>query len=900
MYKQNSEYKSIQKKLVAAVAMVLVACIMVVSSSYAWFTLSTAPEVKGITTSVGSNGNLEMALRDTAIALDKITAADNLSNNFPEANKYWGNLLDLNYNNVYGLSNITLAPSRLNVSVNTTHSYVTVTVAKETGKEYVTAEPETKVEGTTYITTYNGYPITEVKDNTDTTKLDITYKIPESTYTVVGNDNSFLMTPEYGTDGRIKEITPNTTTGIFDPTSKTFKVNTTGVGVRALGVVSGLSAAEIALRDARILVYNTILSAKNSVQSSMSADGTNLANMAIASVVSEGSKFTNAHYDQIVTAINNLQKVADSIKLALDQAVIAVGVQQGITVATITINDGKIVATGVKNGTTTEATINWGTLEDATNPLAKPHASLIEAYADYATLDGNLKGAINKLPGGSEAGAGNPKDGDYVFADLRPAFSVLMDTSAVKIIANGHVYDFASANAKRDAVISDILASKFNIDMEMGTGVYAEIAEFVGQITQTVTIEVDAGVLGMDGVSVPVTANLATTVIEPANGFHLVYANQWLGTLKAESDDDDPTAVKSLTDLYGYIIDYAFRTNAKGSSLMLQTAPKDRVSETYGAESATMGAGSFMEFTIGDDAGYSLDQMVDLMSAIRVVIMDGNGKILGVAALDVDSVDKVITADADTVISSTTLLKAGDTYVDPDSNKASKVVSVGTPTEVKDGETVTGYTYDTITIAVPNYELTDETTVTAELHLYEYSVAGDGGKLILNRKNGKIDAEDAALMTLVQNTATAVSTLVYLDGDLVDNGDVAISGNSMTGKMNLQFASSADLVPMNHHFQTEKLEKPTVSIEGNILTITKGSNAPDGVKYTISVAVGNASFELAKDVTVTTFDLSAVAGVDGVTAGETYTISVVETATGYTDSDAATATYQVPTPAPTD
>lgn len=894
MYKQNSEYKSIQKKLVAAVAMVLVACIMVVSSSYAWFTLSTAPEVKGITTSVGSNGNLEMALRDTEILLDKITAADNLSNNFPEANKYWGNLLDLNYNNVYGLSNITLAPSRLNVKVSATDSYVTETVKPVTGEEYVVTVPDPKEENITYKTTYKGYSITKVEKIADSTDVKITYAIPKYTYTVVGNDNSFLMTPEYGTDGRIKEIAANTTTGIFDPTSKTFKVDTTGVGVRALGVVSGLSAAEIALRDARILVYNTILSAKNSVQSSMAADGANLANMAIASVVDAKAKFTNTEYDQIVAAVNNLQKVADSIKLALDQAVIAVGVQQGITVAEIKIEGGKIVATGVKNGTDTAATVNWGDLMLDTNPLAKPHASLVEAYADYATLNGHLKGAIAQLPTKEAA------PGEYSFEELKPAFSVLMDTSAVKIIANGNEYDFESANADRDAVISDILASKFNIDMEMGTGVYAEIAEFVGQITQPVTIEVDAGVLGMTGVSVPVTANLATTVIEPANGFHLVYANQWLGTLKAESDDDDPTAVKSLTDLYGYIIDYAFRTNAKGSSLMLQTAPKDRVSETYGAESATMGAGSFMEFTIGDDAGYSLDQMVDLMSAIRVVIMDGNGKILGVAALDVDSVDKVITADADTVISSTTLLKAGDTYVDPDSNKASKVVSVGTPTEVKDGETVTGYTYDTITIAVPNYELTDETTVTAELHLYEYSVAGDGGKLILNRKNGKIDAEDAALMTLVQNTATAVSTLVYLDGDLVDNGDVAISGNSMTGKMNLQFASSADLVPMNHHFQTEKLEKPTVSIEGNILTITKGSNAPDGVKYTISVAVGNASFELAKDVTVTTFDLSAVAGVDGVTAGETYTISVVETATGYTDSDAATATYQVPTPAPTD
>ena len=48
--RQSNEMQSIRKKLLAAIAMLLIACIMTVSSTYAWFTLSTAPEVKGITT----------------------------------------------------------------------------------------------------------------------------------------------------------------------------------------------------------------------------------------------------------------------------------------------------------------------------------------------------------------------------------------------------------------------------------------------------------------------------------------------------------------------------------------------------------------------------------------------------------------------------------------------------------------------------------------------------------------------------------------------------------------------------------------------------------------------------------------------------------------------------------
>ena len=62
MNKKNMRQKSLRGKLIAAVAMLLVACVMMVSSTYAWFTLSTSPEVQGITTTIGANGNLEIAL----------------------------------------------------------------------------------------------------------------------------------------------------------------------------------------------------------------------------------------------------------------------------------------------------------------------------------------------------------------------------------------------------------------------------------------------------------------------------------------------------------------------------------------------------------------------------------------------------------------------------------------------------------------------------------------------------------------------------------------------------------------------------------------------------------------------------------------------------------------------
>lgn len=50
----------------------------------------------------------------------------------------------------------------------------------------------------------------------------------------------------------------------------------------------------------------------------------------------------------------------------------------------------------------------------------------------------------------------------------------------------------------------------------------------------------------------------------------------------------------------------------------------------------------------------------------------------------------------------------------------------------------------------------------------------------------------------MQNTPTAISAIVYLDGDHVDNADVANAAQSMSGTLNLQFSSTATLTPMDY------------------------------------------------------------------------------------------------------
>lgn len=110
------------RERVAAVAMLLVVSLtMVVSASFAWYTLSRAPEVTSVSTTVAANGNLEIALAP----LDGSQPAESAvgdsfaveGRKITEANLTWGNLVNLS-DSSYGLNNIVLRPALLNTGSN--------------------------------------------------------------------------------------------------------------------------------------------------------------------------------------------------------------------------------------------------------------------------------------------------------------------------------------------------------------------------------------------------------------------------------------------------------------------------------------------------------------------------------------------------------------------------------------------------------------------------------------------------------------------------------------------------------------------------------------------------------------------------------------------------------------
>jgi hypothetical protein len=161
----------------------------------------------------------------------------------------------------------------------------------------------------------------------------------------------------------------------------------------------------------------------------------------------------------------------------------------------------------------------------------------------------------------------------------------------------------------------------------------------------------------------------------------------------------------------------------------------------------------------GGDPGDALamqkaaESVARLMTAIRIVFTDATGKIIGQAKLDITLDDPTTT----------------------EQNEANWA------TKQKDGNTV----------------------IEAPIRLYEatYTQDANGGTLVEygEAKPTAVDNDGAqTLMPLVQNTATMLSTYVYLDGDMVDNSMVANGASSMTGTLNLQFSSSAALDPMDY------------------------------------------------------------------------------------------------------
>lgn len=113
----KKQLPSVKGKVVAMATSLLLAVVMLTSVSFAWYTMSRAPEVSSIRTQISSNGNLEVALayadKDGNLVVPNSSGVGDsaaVQGHVP-ANLTWGNLLNLSGN--YGIENLVLRPAIL-------------------------------------------------------------------------------------------------------------------------------------------------------------------------------------------------------------------------------------------------------------------------------------------------------------------------------------------------------------------------------------------------------------------------------------------------------------------------------------------------------------------------------------------------------------------------------------------------------------------------------------------------------------------------------------------------------------------------------------------------------------------------------------------------------------------
>ena len=696
MVKKSKRKQDIKSKLLAAIAMLMVATIMMVSSTYAWFTLSTAPEVQGITTNVGANGNLEIALSPLSGDASEITSGvgDSVLTSWTEKNLTWGNLLDLS-DASYGLGNINLLPARLN-SVNSP---------------------------------LNSTP---------------------------------LKTPVYGEDGRISALESNTSIGGRVDGKEGYIVGTDGgYGVRVVGTSSNMTEYQITFQNNFSAMNSAVKNSRDLAEMSLNANGAALAEIAIAhaSIETDNNNYA-AYVPALQDLVAKLQESNDELEAAIRAALLATAASDLLgddaddadaidaynAMTALVIDDNELpdiwaqIPSAISGTPIGTAYTVWEGVNTKLNDSTDGAAVVLNGLATSTTVDWNaISGVISKLMNTGSANSvkiGNVDLNTFrsqvsIWQDGAPVVSEYQDSEGNWGGTKGDEEDYNTAlTAYNNAsdMVSSIISGGIALKLGAGSGVYADLASVVGDIHAAVEdVSVTHASLGNGTLKLDV--DIDTTTGNPAQ--LVVYKGllQQEGYLKVSGTDSN-----AVIDVeYAYIVDFLFRTNASGSNLMLQTEGAQRIYDDSNNE-LTQGKGSTMTFY---STALNEQAVKGLMDAIRVVFMDTTtGELLGIAKLDMNEV----TAADDTV----------------DGNAVKKI--------------------------------------TANLYLYNFTQDVDGKLTFTTAKS----AEEAILCALQANTAKAVSAMVYLDGDYVTNEDVAAEASSMTGTLNLQFASDVTLVPMEN------------------------------------------------------------------------------------------------------
>lgn len=699
---------AIKKKLTAAVMMLLVSCIMVVTSTYAWFTLSTAPEVTGIQTTIGGNGNLEIALASNRKVADYTPEqlAELYNKGYTEAN-FTNTWLDGEPRTLTGITSAT-----------------DINVINESWGNLIQLADGYGVNLLSLLPSELRYSDTEKK--------------------IVNN----LYVPKYGVDGRINEMA-TAISGVFNGT--VFGSNE-GRGLRAFGVSIKMTERQSAYNKYLNELNSNTAGAVSKITGSIHNNGAILANVAV-NLAMKGTDGVKLNADEFANVTSLVNDTYDGV-LLIDKAIInAINTYLASSQnASMTDESYNAIKATIEN-----LTVHGNVSVDASNKVtvysnsaktdelaSVTNADIATMINSYLTVYATAEDAVEAL---KDVTSTQGTDGlEYAWSsNVSKVVGYLMDLDAIMhnqsseiIKINGYTveqlkeYVGVGEGRKLNATNAMELLSGLTIQLNDGSGLFYNISKLAGKVSSNFNYSVTYGELSVTDRP----ANIIANAVDAANG--IPYLPNAYTALTGKAPESAGAEASIISDVYAYALDLLFRTNADSSSLLLQTMAADRVYDEN-SNPETQGAGSFFEFekTTPD---FSDEQMLKLMEAINIVFTDENDNVLARAGLDTRTGKYTIEGSKMIVPIRLINPEESDRYIDGAVNNA--------------------------------YFLEDGSTT---------------------------DANNAQeIVSLTKNEKTQVSCIVYLDGNVVTNADVANAATSMNGRMNLQFSSSADLKPMEY------------------------------------------------------------------------------------------------------
>lgn len=550
-YKQTRAYTTVHKKLMAAIAMLLIASILLATTTYAWYVLSTAPEVTGITTTVGSNGALEMALADSTTwdnpdgTVSSSTGDSMAVSKVTDSNITWGNLVDLS-DSSYGLTGLELNLATVN-------------------------------SGATDVSELLSYPL-------------------------------------YGADGRIASLSSDLTLASYNSSSSTF--SDSAYGVRAYGAsATALSLADrLAKTQSKASTYAS--SARSNVLNSITnnKDGFYAFLMAYSLVSDKSTAIgTNAqtYYNTWDSMVTRLEKAVDQMETSLTYMYLAYYMTDETTYDTY------YSAASALSLDELVTYMTAGAAEGATGPNITVNASLTSAYNAYVTWAKEVASARESLNTiltlhGSDIT-------QVTYAEMKTyAWDVLMTKENSWFIVNTTQKLTTSSTTVLKATSTDevpvytywvVLSSaglsyvssgaSDTLILDSNSGVFYDVTSLIGNFSVS---------YDYSGMTVYLTTESKTTTDTSL----LTNAVSAVSSLTATESTSASTSTE-LSDFYGYVLDFYFRTNAEGTStLALQTDAADRVD----GDDDTEGSGSYIEF--------SSEVPEALLNAITIAFYDGS------------------------------------------------------------------------------------------------------------------------------------------------------------------------------------------------------------------------------------------------------------------------------------